>query len=121
MRRTTIALTAAGLLGVTLAGCGGSDEGASGCTPGPELTILAEDSLVFDADTYESEAGCIEVTYTNDGSIAHTLLVKGKQGFKLAVGRTDVGTLELGPGTYELFCDVAGHESAGMVADLVVT
>ena len=62
--------------------------------------------------------GCVEVTYTNEGSIAHTLLIKGESDFKLAVGDTDTGTVELPAGSYELYCDIAGHEAAGMEADL---
>lgn len=121
MRRTLLSLAAATALGTTLVACGGSDDGASGCTPGPKLTVRAEDSLKFDAESYEVGAGCVEVTYENNGSIAHTLLVKGKSGFKLSVGDTDTGTVDLLPGTYELFCDVAGHKAAGMKADLVVS
>jgi len=108
-------------MGATLVACGGSDDGASGCTPGPRLTVGAEDSLKFDAERYEVGAGCVEFTYENNGSIAHTLLVKGKSGFKLSVGDTDTGAVDLPSGTYELFCDVAGHEAAGMVADLTVS
>jgi plastocyanin len=121
MRRSLLSLATAGLLGATLMACGGSDDDASGCTPGPKLTVGAEDDLTFDAETYESDAGCIEVTYKNNGSVAHTLLVKGKSGFKLSIGNTDTGTVELTAGTYELFCDIAGHEAAGMTADLSVS
>jgi plastocyanin len=121
MRRTLLTLATAAALGTTLVACGGSDDGASGCTPaGSEVSVGAQDDLSFDADRYEAEAGCIELTYTNEGSVAHTLLVKGKSGFKLSVGDTDTGTVDLPAGTYELFCDVAGHEAAGMKADLDV-
>lgn len=122
MRRTLLSLATTAALGTTLVACGGSDDGASGCTPAAsEITVHAQDDLKFDADAYDGEAGCIELTYVNDGSVAHTLLVKGKSGFKLAVGDTDTGTVDLPVGTYELFCDVAGHEAAGMTADLEVT
>lgn len=121
MRRTLLSLAAVTALGTTLLACGDSDDGASSCTPGPELTVGADDDLSFDAESYETEAGCVDVTYTNNGSVAHTLLVRGESGFKLAVGDTDQGTIDLSAGTYELYCDLAGHEAAGMVADLVVS
>ena len=109
-------------LGITLAGCGGSDDGASGCDPvDAEVSVGAKDDLSFDAESYDADAGCVEFTLENEGSTAHTLLVKGKSGFKLAVGDTDTGTIDLPAGTYELFCDVAGHEAAGMKADLAVS
>ena len=107
-------------LGLTLTACGGSDDGASGCSPADsELEVGAEDSLKFDSDSYEAGAGCIEVTYTNNGSTAHNLLIDGKSGFKLSVGDVDTGTVELPAGNYELYCDVAGHR-ATMEADLTV-
>ncbi len=122
MRRSFLPLAAVTALGVTLVGCGGSDDGASGCTPSTsEVEVGANDNLTFDADSYDADAGCVELTYTNGGSVAHTLLIKGKSGFKLSVGDTDEGTVDLPAGGYELFCDVAGHEAAGMKADLTVS
>ncbi len=122
MRRPLVTLAAAVTLGLPLAACGGSDDGASGCSPADaELAVGAEDSLKFDEERYEAEAGCIEVTYTNNGSQAHNLLIEGKSGFKLNVGDVDTGTVELPAGNYELYCDLAGHEAAGMVADLEVS
>jgi plastocyanin len=121
MRRTLLTLAALAALAAPLVACGGSDDEASGCTPADsELAVGAKDNLTFDAERYEADAGCIEVTYTNEGAQAHTLLVKGESGFKLSVGDTDTGTVDLPAGTYVLFCDVAGHEAAGMEAELVV-
>jgi len=122
MRRTLLPLAGAMALGLSVAACGGSDEGASGCSPADsDLEVGAEDALTFDEDSYETGAGCVEVTYTNNGSQAHNLLIRGKSGFKLNVGDVDTGTVELAAGNYELYCDIAGHEAAGMVADLSVS
>ena len=122
MRRTLLSLAVTAVLFAPLAACGGDDDAASGCTPPTdELEVGANDDLTFDAEGYEADAGCIDVTYTNDGSIDHTLLIKEKSGFKLAVGDTDSGTVDLPAGSYVLFCDIAGHEAAGMEAELVVT
>jgi plastocyanin len=121
MRRTLLTLAAAAAVAVPLAACGGSDDDASGCTPATsDLAVGARDDLRFDADRYEDDPGCIEVTYTNEGEIAHTLLIKGKSGFKLSIGDTDTGNVDLPAGSYVLYCDIAGHEAAGMEADLVV-
>jgi plastocyanin len=123
MRRTVLSLAAVAALAAPNAACGGSDgDAASGCTPPTsDLAVGAQDDLTFDADRFEADAGCVEVTYTNEGAIAHTLLVKGQSGFKLSVGDVDTGSVELPPGTYELYCDVPTHEAAGMVAELEVT
>ena len=122
MRRTVLSLAAVAALAAPIAACGGSDgDAASGCTPPTsDLAVGAQDDLTFDADRFEADAGCVEVTYTNEGAIAHTLLIKGEPDLKLSVGDTDTGTVDLPAGTYVLFCDVSGHEAAGMEAELVV-
>jgi plastocyanin len=120
MRRTLLPLALAGALGLSIAACS-SDDDASGCTPAEdEITVGALDTLEFDKDEYEADAGCIEVTYENEGNQSHSFLVRGKSGFKLSIGDTDTGTVELPAGTYEVYCDTAGHE-ATMKADLVVS
>jgi len=126
MRRTLLSLAGSAALVITLTACGDSDDGgtndtASCTTSDSSLTVGAQDALKFDADSYEADAGCVEITYANEGSVAHTLLIKGKSGFKLSVGDTDTGSIELTPGDYVLFCDIAGHEAAGMEADLTVS
>ena len=114
------------MIPLTACGDSGDDDGdgdaAGDCTTADSsITVGARDELTFDADSYDADAGCVEITYENEGSVAHTLLVKGQSGFKLAVGDTDSGTIELEPGSYTLFCDVAGHEAAGMTAELTVS
>ena len=122
MRRTFLPVVTAMVLGLSAAACGGSDDGASGCSPvDSEVTVGATDELKFDADSFDAGAGCVELTYENEGSTAHTLLIRGEPDFKLSVGDTDTGTIELPAGSYELYCDIAGHESAGMKADLTVS
>jgi plastocyanin len=127
MRRTPLIVAGAAALAFTLAACGGDDSTTSDTTPtagedsGPTLTVGAEDNLKFDAESYETEAGEVKVVYKNNGSVAHTLLIKDVKGFKLSVGREDDGTVDLEPGTYTLYCDVAGHEAAGMEAELTVS
>jgi plastocyanin len=122
MRRAPLALAGAVALAAVAAGCG-SDDGASSvdCEPSSTVEVVGNDALQFTDDAYEGEAPCIEFVYRNDGAIAHTLLVRGQSGFKLSIGREDRGTIELQPGSYEIYCDVAGHEQAGMVADLTVS
>ncbi|MEX2294540.1 MAG: hypothetical protein WD691_12185 [Acidimicrobiales bacterium] len=123
MRRTAIYFAGAVAMAASLNACGSDSpqtSAAKDCTPvASALTVGGLDSLKFDATSYETGAGCIEFTYVNEGSVAHTLLVEG-QPFELAIGKTDVGTLALERGTYTLYCDVAGHRAAGMEATLTV-
>ncbi len=124
MRRTLTCIAGAAALATALSACGssGADSKANGCaTVASSLTVKALDKLQFDATAYEASAGCIDITYENAGSVAHTLLVKGQSGFKLKVGDRDSGQLTLPAGTYTLYCDVAGHQSAGMEAELTVS
>ena len=126
MRRTPLIVVGAAALAFTLAACGGDDSTTEDTTPtqggepGTAVVVGAEDNLKFDKASYDAEAGEVEIEYKNNGSVAHTLLIKDVDDFKLSIGRTDSGTVELEAGTYEIYCDVAGHEAAGMVADLIV-
>ncbi|MGK2949834.1 MAG: hypothetical protein ACSLFP_14785 [Acidimicrobiales bacterium] len=121
MRRPPLALVGAVALAAVVAGCGSDDDASdAGCDPSSTVEVVGNDQLQFGEDAYDGEAPCVEFVYRNDGSIAHTLLVRGQSGFKLSIGTEDRGSLELSPGSYEIYCDVAGHESAGMVADLTV-
>jgi plastocyanin len=131
MRRTLLCCAGAALFLAPLAACGDDDDTTSSTTStagddggsggGGTLTVGAENNLRFDAESYEAAAGEITVVYENQGSVPHTLLIKGVDDFKLSVGDRDEGTVELDPGTYELYCDVAGHEAAGMTAELTVS
>jgi plastocyanin len=115
--RTGITIGAA-LLGLaSIAGCGDDGEVAA---PEGALEVVALDSLAFDQERYQAEAGQVTFFYRNGGRLPHTLLVRGVEGFRLAVGDTAQGSVELDTGAYEIYCDVPGHEQGGMVADLEV-
>ena len=91
---------------------------------GADVTVHAQDSLRFDKSTYNAKAGDVTIGYVDDGSLTHTLLIKDNTGFKLQVtGRGDSksGKVTLTPGSYTVFCDVPGHESAGMRATINVS
>jgi uncharacterized cupredoxin-like copper-binding protein len=77
---------------------------------------LPESSLPAGAYTFDVE---------NDGKIAHDLVVKG-QGVDEATKTIDGGdstslTVDLKPGTYDLYCSVPGHKQAGMDLKLTVS
>ena len=127
-RSLRLSLVAAALVTAPLlAACGDDDDTSTPSTTsasgagGSTLTVGGTDQLKFDKSEYEAEAGTIDITYVNEGTIAHTLLVEGVDDFKLAIGDTDEGSVELDAGTYRLYCDVAGHEAAGMEAELTVS
>ena len=119
VRTTTSILSGALVVAATLAGCGGDDDTAEPPAEGT-LVVEATNDLRFDKETYTAEAGEVPIQYVNTGSTAHTLLIEDVDDFKLEVGNTDEGTVELEAGTYTMYCDVSGHEEAGMTATLEV-
>jgi uncharacterized cupredoxin-like copper-binding protein len=74
----------------------------------------------------ELPAGPTTFEITNDGTIEHNFEVEG-QGIEeelpenLAPGATGTLTVDLAPGTYEVYCPVGNHEDEGMRVELMVT
>lgn len=118
----------AGVVGLGATGCGGDDSTGPSPASAPsgdpaDLTVVAQD-ITFPQDSYQAEAGTVDVAYRNEGRIKHTLLVEGVESFELEVrseGDVDTGTVELEPGRYILYCDLPGHRQAGMEATLEVS
>lgn len=116
-----VAVPVAALLAVliVMVATGGEDE-PSARLPGTTLELtLGEYSIAGDLSV---PAGVTRIHAVNVGVIAHNVGVRGvKISGNIAAGEDLV--LELGdlrPGTYELYCDLVGHEQAGMVATLTV-
>jgi uncharacterized cupredoxin-like copper-binding protein len=99
--------------------------GGGGSTPaaGGPVDVEAGD-LFFKPKEFTAAAGAVTINLTNNGQLQHNLVVAEDSGFKkidLAPGGSGSGTLNAKPGTYTLYCDVAGHRQAGMEAKLTVT
>jgi plastocyanin len=105
-----------GSLTVAEGAAGGGGEGAA--------DVVAKPGLVFEPAEVAVPAGPVEVTLRNEDTQLHTLSVEGQPKFKkletAGKGDSKSGTLEVGPGSYVLFCDVPGHRAAGMQATLKV-
>lgn len=100
-----------------------SDDGGGGeSTPTTQLNVtLTEFAL---EGNLTAPAGNVVLNISNEGSIDHNVAVRelGVASKMLPGGGSTVLDLgNLSPGTYTLFCEVAGHEAAGMKADLVIT
>lgn len=105
---------------------GHEEAGGGGYVPpkGPAVATVEVDalpSLKFQATEFTTKAGINEINYVDKGG-THTLLFKETElaGFKLQVPPDDSGKVDLAAGTYTIFCDVPGHETAGMRATLTV-
>ena len=114
----------------------------------PPIVTRVEVEIAADGDTSGAAGGIVTVslqewrlepaeitlaagTYTfagtNDGSFGHALALVGEDisaataDLAYSVGTTQSFTVDLAPGAYEIFCPVAGHKQAGMVATVTVT
>jgi cytochrome c oxidase subunit 2 len=119
----------AALAAVALTGCGDDDDSGGTGVPGTgggggesaDVAVEASDELDFGEDEYTAEAGEITFDYFG-GRIQHSLVVEGHEDdMRLVIsGDEETGSLELEAGEYLLYCDIPGHQSAGMEADLIV-
>lgn len=75
---------------------------------------------------HELPAGSTTFRVTNAGTIPHNIEIEG-QGIErelernLSAGQGGTLTVELEPGTYEVYCPVADHAERGMRLELTVT
>ncbi|MFN3258819.1 MAG: multicopper oxidase domain-containing protein [Ilumatobacter sp.] len=97
-------------------GGGGSDAVSS------ELEVsLAEFSITGELS---APTGDVTLNVVNAGAIEHNLVVRDLGVQTRSLMSRGVDTLQLGnlePGTYEVYCSIAGHEASGMVAELNIT
>lgn len=136
-----LTLAALALCAFALSACGGSNQNDMAqvepesplpeTTPRPEIApdkgpggtveIVADPNgdLAYKTGDLQTEAGTVEITFTNEASLGHDVIVQNQAGEIL--GGTEVisegstvADVELEPGTYAYFCDVADHRQEGM-------
>jgi uncharacterized cupredoxin-like copper-binding protein len=71
------------------------------------------------------KAGKYTFEVKNEGKVPHDLVVKGAGVQKgtptIAPGKSESLTVELKPGTYEIYCSIPGHKQLGMDLKATVT
>jgi uncharacterized cupredoxin-like copper-binding protein len=91
----------------------------------PEATTVkvTESEFKIALASTQLKAGTITFDVKNDGRIEHDVAIKGmSQKTKLIpAGASAQLVVTLKPGTYELYCTVAGHEAAGMKLNVTVS
>jgi manganese oxidase len=116
---TAVAAMFFGIVAVYAAAGGGG--GGTQVASAPVAVTLGD---LFVEPTAISVPAGGSLTVTNEGQVPHDLAVDGAD---LATPMLDAGataTLDLAdlePGTYTVYCTVAGHRSAGMEATLTIT
>ena len=92
-----------------------------------ETVAVSLQEWLLDPSELTLEAGTYTFDASNDGSIAHALVLEG-QGISAGTpdaafdgGISESFTVDLAPGTYEISCPVPGHKEAGMVGIITVS
>jgi uncharacterized cupredoxin-like copper-binding protein len=90
---------------------------------GGAITI-SETEFALDPADPTAPAGEVTITATNDGATVHNLEVEGN-GVEEITDDLDPGqsgelTLDLEPGTYEIYCAIDSHKDQGMEGTLTV-
>jgi plastocyanin len=129
--RTALAIVCVGAFAVVATACGGGSKGGSDSVTvtapsgggTPSVTIEAHD-IFLRPNKIKAPAGSLKITYTEEGSQQHTLVIQNVKGFKLEVSgskKTDSGTVELQPGEYTYYCTIPGHRAQGMQGTLTIS
>ncbi|WP_217923403.1 plastocyanin/azurin family copper-binding protein [Miltoncostaea oceani] len=94
---------------------------------GSTLEVDADPSgaLAFTQTTLSTTAGPVTITLRNESPVPHNIAVRGgsvdtEPSETIQGGETTELTVDLPPGEYEYYCEVPGHEQAGMKGTLTV-
>ncbi len=89
---------------------------------GALVTKVTVKEYAFVPKTITTEAGAKQVTITNAGALDHTFVIDALKVKSPVIkpGQSVTITVNLKKGTYQVYCDVPGHQEVGMVATLTV-
>jgi FtsP/CotA-like multicopper oxidase with cupredoxin domain len=114
-----VAFAAVALIAAVVISQSGGGSSASSAPVGPGTAVTLSEFAIAPEMVMATTGGGLDIT--NNGSVAHDLAVDGTD---LATPSIDPGQTahldlsSLAPGTYTLYCQVAGHAAAGMKAML---
>lgn len=123
------ALVFLGMAAAVIGACGGGSEdekseaGGTEAPAGPKIDVVGKE-FSYDPPKLGLKAGeGSTIVLRNTGSIEHDITVDGTK-FKLTVPGNNAREKVLKvdkPGTYQFYCSLPGHKSAGMRGELTVT
>ncbi len=113
-----------GLVAIVLGLEATKDDEAGAATAAASTTLnLSLTEFSIDGDLV-APAGQVTLVAENSGSTAHNLAIRETGATTIDFGPGGTQSLNAGqmaPGTYELYCTIAGHETSGMVNTLTIT
>jgi uncharacterized cupredoxin-like copper-binding protein len=97
----------------------------TGTTQAAQNVVAKETEFKIALPKIALHAGQVTFDVQNDGKIPHDLVVEGNgvdaKTPLLDAGQSKTLSVDLKPGTYDLFCSVPGHKEAGMDVKLTVS
>jgi len=90
--------------------------------PAPSAVTVSLKEWMIAPTEMTVAAGKVTFTITNAGAIDHNFAIEGADKKVELITPSDTKTLEitLEPGSYNILCDLAGHQEAGMTGKLTV-
>jgi plastocyanin len=89
---------------------------------GGTLSIDADPNgqLLFTASKASAPAGKLTIKFDNTSGVPHNIAIDGKGKTPITPKGSGSFTADFAPGTYTYYCQVPGHEQAGMKGTLTV-
>lgn len=101
-----------------------STTAAGGGGGGGETVDLSEAEYKIDPADPSVKAGSVTFAISNDGSVAHNIEIEGsgveETSDTFSPGDSGELTVDLQPGTYEMYCTIDGHRDLGMEGEITV-
>jgi len=95
--------------------------------PGGTVKIAADPTgqLAFQQKSVSSKPGSVTIDFTNQSPVGHDVKIQDSSGnliggTDLVTGGSASASVDLTAGTYTFYCDVPGHQQAGMQGTLTV-
>ena len=126
------------MIPLVLAACGGDDSSDSSTTASSdtesttvsagggsgETVDISETEFKLDPSDPSTKSGNVTFQVTNDGQTVHNLEVEGngveETTDDLQPGDQGVLSVDLQPGTYEMYCSIDSHREQGMEGEITV-
>lgn len=126
-------LATTSLLVFGLAACAGGGDGGDGGGGGggatstdveADVSVTGTDALKFEPTQLAVEAGTVAIELVSGERVPHNVVIEEAGDTEVVLadqGQTEVGTIDLEPGTYTFYCGIPGHRTAGMEGILTVS